>query len=341
VSRAGIPRIAPTVSDLTARGEDREPLNPEDARSGSTFERVRIGDEPYFLKCVSYAGDWLMRVTGDTVYRTFLIWQAGVMDRAPACIDHTVVAMALEGSGTDAVLGILMHDVGDRLVPPGDAVLPLEQHLGFVDHLAALSAALWGWRDGIGLTTMPERFRFFAPRNIAAELDRPEPDLVLTLAAQGWDRLAERAPSAHALLSAVQERPGALTRALAGTPVTFLQGDWKLGNLGTHADGRTILLDWAYPGSGPACWDLAWILALNRARLPASKEETIAAFEAALSGHGVATDGWFERQLALSLLGMAATMGWEKALGDDEELGWWLEHAERGAHLLTSLEPDW
>jgi thiamine kinase-like enzyme len=59
-----------------------------------------------------------------------------------------------------------------------------------------------------------------------------------------------------------------------------------MGNLGSHPDGRTILLDWAYPGAGPACWDLAWYLALNRSRLPASKEDTIEAFRGSLRAHG-------------------------------------------------------
>jgi hypothetical protein len=31
-------------------------------------------------------------------------------------------------------------------------------------------------------------------------------------------------------------------------PVTFLQGDLKLGNLGSHPDGRTVLLDWSLAG---------------------------------------------------------------------------------------------
>ena len=55
-----------------------------------------------------------------------------------------------------------------------------------------------------------------------------------------------------------------------------------MGNLGTHPDGRTILLDWALPGSGPACWDLCWYLALNQARLPEPKEAAIGRFRAAL-----------------------------------------------------------
>ena len=107
-----------------------------------------------------------------------------------------------------------------------------------------------------------------------------------------------------------------------------------MGNLGSYPDGRTILIDWAYPGEGPACWDLAWYLALNRARLPESKELTIEAFRTALDRYGIDTNGWFDRQLDLCLLGMMATFGWEKALGEEAELRWWEAAAERGADRL-------
>ena len=42
-----------------------------------------------------------------------------------------------------------------------------------------------------------------------------------------------------------------------------------------------MLLDQAYPGEAPPCWDLTWYLALNRARLPESKEATIARYREA------------------------------------------------------------
>ncbi len=144
---------------------------------------------------------------------------------------------------------------------------------------------------------MPERVRFFAPDNIAAELARPDVSPTLQVADQGWARLATSAPELAALAASVHADPGPLVRALEDTPATFLQGDWKMGNLGHHPDGRTILLDWAYPGAGPACWDLCWYLALNRARLPTSKEATIDAFRARLEERGVATDGWWDAQL--------------------------------------------
>ena len=316
--------MARSVTELLARASSRTVLRTGDARSGSAFERVEIDGEPYFLKQLSPASDWIMRVTGDRVHRPYLIWRAGIMDEAPDCIDHTVVAMGVAGEGDAAVLSVLMRDVGPQLVPEGDTVVPEEQHQGFIEHLAALSAAFWGWEDHVGgLTTMEQRLRFFAPDNIAAELaveDVPGP---LAWADAGWQKLPKRSPLLAALAKAVQAQPELLTRPLAGTPCTFLHGDWKMGNLGTHPDGRTILIDWAYPGSGPACWDLCWYLALNRARLPEPKEAAIERFRAALEAEGIATESWWQTQSDLCLIAIMVTFGWEKAMGDPDELAWW------------------
>ena len=182
-----------------------------------------------------------------------------------------------------------MRDVGGCLVPPGDTVVPPGRHAGFVAHVAALATAFWGWHDGIGLTTMAQRLRFFAPDNIAAELDAAEVPGPITAAAAGWAALPGRSPLLARLARLVHDRPEILAGPLARTPRTFLHGDWKMGNLGAHPDGRTILLDWAYPGSGPACWDLCWYLALNRARLPEPKEAVISRFRAALEENGIGT----------------------------------------------------
>jgi phosphotransferase family enzyme len=320
--------LARPVDELLARASAIEAVQPSDGKSGSQFARVSIAGEQFFLKRVSPASDWIMRVTRDRVHRGHLIWQAGVMDAAPPCIDHTVVAMQLDGDGDAAVLSTLMRDVGAWLVPEGDAVVPAAQHRGFVEHLAEMCAAFWGWRDSIGgLSTMTERVRYFAPDNIAPELRVESVPATLAAADRGWGLLPQRAPLLWRLASAVHADPSLLTEPLASLPVTFLHGDWKMGNLGTHANGRTILLDWAYPGSGPACWDLWWYVALNRVRLPESKEATVARFRAALELQGIATGEWWQAQLDLCLLAIMATFGWEKALDDAEELSWW----ERGA----------
>jgi hypothetical protein len=231
-----------------------------------------------------------------------------------------------------------MRDVGAHIIPEGDAPVTPRQHLALLDGLAALSARFWGWSDDLGVCPMANRFRFFAPDNIVPELARAEAgeDLPgpIRVADEGWRALPARAPELADAVFAVHADPGPLVDALAGTPSTFLHGDWKMGNLGVHPDGRTILLDWAYPGAGPCCYDLGWYLALNRSRLPISKEETIAAFRDALEHHGIATDGWFDRQLALCMLGIMATMAWEKAVGDDDELRWWEQAALEGARQL-------
>jgi hypothetical protein len=326
------------VSDLLARATSRVATQPADGKSSSTFEFVEVDGERYFLKRLSRAGDWIMRMTGDHHHRPFLIWQAGIMDRAPDSIDHTVVAMEIDGDGDTAELSMLMRDISDHLVPEGDTVVPLQQHAAFIDHLAQLSAAFWGFTDDTGkLATMRERLRFFHPDLVAEELRldvRPGP---VVAAEAGWRDLPNRSPLLAEVARAVHADPSIIADPLATTPVTFLHGDWKMGNLGSHPNGRTILLDWAYPGSGAACWELCWYLALNSARLPESKEATIERFRGGLRRHGIDTEGWFDVQLDLTLIAIMVAFGWEKALGDEGELRWW-EAAVSGALTRTDLE---
>ena len=150
------------------------------------------------------------------------------------------------------MLTILIRDIGDHLFVEGDSTISLEDHLGLIDGLAALSARYWGWSPTTSASRrIEERLRFFAPDNIAAEAAVADPPVPIRVAVQGWPRLAERAPRSPRLLAAIHDAPGALADAMRSTPATFLHGDWKMGNLGRHPDGRTILLDWAYPGSGP------------------------------------------------------------------------------------------
>src|SRR5690242_12381765 len=182
------------VAAVLARATRCDSVRPDDARAGAEYQRIVSGGQAYFVKRLSPASDWIMRVTGDHVHRPYLVWQAGIMDRAPGCIDHAVVAMDLEGDGDQAVLTVLMRDVGDCLVPPGDTVVPMDQHAGFIGHMAALAAEFWGWDDDIGLTTMEQRLSFFAPDNIAAELAAPDVPGPVATAAEGWQFLPARSP---------------------------------------------------------------------------------------------------------------------------------------------------
>jgi aminoglycoside phosphotransferase (APT) family kinase protein len=170
----------------------------------------------------------------------------------------------------------------------------------------------------------------------AEELRRGTRHPVPRLVAEGWPLLAEVAPKAAAVVVPLVQEPAPLLDALAATPSTFVHGNWKLDNLGTDDSGRTVLLDWELPGRGAPLSDLAWYLAINCRRLPTGKETAVGLYRDALERRGVDTERWWERQLALCLIGALVQFGWEKALGGyDEELAWWEEQVVGAAALLA------
>jgi hypothetical protein len=256
------------------------------------------------------------------------------MDRLPPCIDHATVAMEVEPCDNGYVMTIVMRDVSAALVPEGDSLVPAERHERFFDHMAELHTTFWGWRDDIGLIPLHDRYSIMTRPRIAKAASASPDSVVPPLVLQGWQQMPERAPAMADALFALHEDPSPLIDALASTPTAFLHGDWKIANLGTHPDGRTVLVDWGYPGEGPPCGELAHYLALNRRRMPQSTEDAIAAYRAALERRGVDTADWFDRQMALALLGMMCCVGWEKALGDDDELRWWETKVAEGGELL-------
>jgi Phosphotransferase enzyme family len=327
--------LAPSVAELIDGASGRRPFRTSDAKSGSSFERVEIDGERYVLKVMHVDDDWLARSMGDVACRQVRVWSAGLLDALPATIDHTVVGAAagLGRNGWGAAL--LMRDIGDLLVPAGHHPVPLDQHAAFLDHLAELSARFWGWTDTVDLTPPSLRWAFFGDAMLEVEGRRGWPDEVPRIADAGWRTFAERAPAdVNRLVTELRRAPWTISEAVATTPMTFLHGDWKMGNLGSHPDARTILIDCAYPGEGPACHELGWYLAINRARLPESKEAAIERFRSSLERHGIATADWWERQLDVCLLGTLVQFGWEKALGDADELAWWSERARAGARWL-------
>jgi len=327
--------VAGSIDELVGGADGRQAFRSGDGKSGSSFERVVIDGEPHVLKVMHIDDDWIARSLGDLGCLQVTMWASGLYDAFPATIDHAVVGAARGFGRNGWGAALLMRDVSAHLVPEGDDQVHPGQHAAFVDHMAALSAHLWGWTDTVGLLSPTVRWTFFGPAMLACEADRGWPHEVPAIAERGWRAFAERAPAdVREAVDALRAEPEVLVAALAGTPWTLLHGDWKMGNLGSHPDGRTILLDCAYPGTGPPCHDLGWYLAMNRARLPESKEATIERFRSALGAHGVDTAGWWDRQLDLCLLGAVVQLGWEKALGDEDELNWWMARARAGAARL-------
>ena len=150
------------------------------------------------------------------------VWAAGLMDVLPERIDHGVVGVAggLGRNGWGAA--ILMRDLSASWCRPATTRSPLEQHLalprrhgraggphvGLARRHRARAARATGGR---GSATRPRR----------SSAERGWPDAVPRIAADGWERFAERAP--RDVVDAIDDaatRPGAARRrACATTPL--------------------------------------------------------------------------------------------------------------------------
>lgn len=304
----------------------------DDSKSGARFELVVRDGERFLLKHVDPRDDWIMRQTGDIGCIPVRVWESGAFDLLPDGIDHATVGAAREGSRG----AVLLRDVGRWLVPSGDAAIEGAQQLRFLDHLAGLHAATWGWRDDVGLLPLANRYSFFGPAALECESGLGFPAPVPRLAVEGWLRLDDASPELADALRPLRRAPWPLLDALADTPSALLHGDTKLANLGTGPDGRTVMIDWSQTGAGPPLAEVAHQLALNRARIPPelARDATVDAYRVALDRHGIETAPWFERQLALCLVGVMLQLGWEKAFDPTgDELAWW-----RDRTVDTALE---
>jgi hypothetical protein len=327
--------VAGSVDELLAGATRRESFVPAETRATVAFERVWIDGEPHVVKYLHVDGDFMLRALGDPGSRTLRAFEAGLFDAASDVIDHAVVGAARGVGRNEWGYALLMRDVSAELASTDDGQFPAEQHAQFVDHLARMCASTWGWRDDVGLTPYAPRWMMTSPAMVEAELAAGSRERVVPIIADGWARFATRAPrDVVSGIDALRRDVHPLADALASTPSCFLHGDWKASNLGTARDGRTVLIDWVYLGEGPACHEIGWYVALNRQKLPSSKEQVFADFRTALERHGVDTLGWWERQLPLALLGTVVEFGWEKALGDDDELAWWCDRAREGMACL-------
>jgi hypothetical protein len=338
VRHAGAGRVFDDVSALLADATERAPLDDAPGKSGARLERVVIAGQRYVLKHLDLGADWTVRAAGDLRGAPLTLWERGILDRLPACLNQPIVAVARErggGRGPSGGCALLMRDVTPWLVPATSALLPLGQHLRFLRHMAALHATFWGCGAEFEVIPAMHRYLELSPWTAQAEAGLGSDHLVPRLVGRGWPLLAEIAPSAAAVVTPLAHDPGPLVDALASTPHTFVHSNWKLDNLGTDGEGRTVLLDWEQPGRGAALSDLAWYLAINCRRLPQAKEAAIDAYRTELERCGVSTAGWWDRQLALCLLGALVQFGWEKALGGyDEELAWWESRAVTAGRLL-------
>jgi hypothetical protein len=296
--------------------------------SGAQLFRLQLDGEPHVLKYLDWDRDWTLRASGIPEGAVSRLWTEGVLDRLPACFNQPIVAV-IPGPPT----AVLMRDVRRWLVPNAHAPVPLEQHVRFLDHMAEMHVAFWNGGPEIDAVSAATRFAELGPAMGVRE--GRSGARVPALVGEGWPRLAELAPQAAEIVVPLADDPTPLVDALATTPQTFVHGNLRFENLGTDDAGRTVVIDWELPGRGAPLSDLAWYLAMNYRRLPHTKEETITAYGDALERRGIDTRPWWDRQLALSLLGGMVWFGWWKALERrSEERDWWVRAALEGAQYL-------
>src|SRR5215510_1216872 len=174
--------VASSLDELLEGATTREPFGTTDGKSGSMFERVLIDGESLIVKHVHVDDDWTMRFNGDIGCHPAQVWQSGLMDVLPERIDHGVVAVAAGLGRNGWGAAILMRDLSDAMVPPGDDLLGLDQHLQLIDDLAALSARMWGWKDDAGFVPLETRWTWFNHCSLAVEEERGWPDPVPKIA---------------------------------------------------------------------------------------------------------------------------------------------------------------
>lgn len=329
-----------------------EPFHSVDGLSGGKLWRVGTNGgagRQYVLKRFSWDSDWVMRATGDERGRAIVSWQTGLLDRLPPEISAEVVACARDGSGW----AVLLNDVSAAMIPPGDDHISEADNEQFMEAMAALNAEFWDEAEAVdpalGFCSLHQRYSALAPRTLRPEASGPDP--IPPMALKGWELLPDLVDTdVAAIMGRLLDDPTPLVSALTFYPQTVVHGDWKLGNLGIHrgARQRVVLLDWAFVGPAPPAVELAWYLAVNCARLPVSKEATIAHYRQSLRRRlgDRFDDAWWRPQLELGLLGGFLQLGWPKAYGaarseseavrvrERAELAWWSERVREGARWL-------
>ena len=334
VARSREVRIFPSLDELLGELSARRPFKTSDSLSGSRFESVVYEGRRMILKYLSVDDDWIMRASGDLRCRQLTLFESGVLDRLPASIDHATVAAAPFVSASGHRSGaFLMEDVSASMIPPGSTRIDIDTHLRFLDHMSQLHAAYWERVAADELFPLAHHYVLLTPTTAAIERERGAQDAVPPAVAVGWENMRTAWPAAYRALSELAYDPGPLASALSATPQTLIHADWKLGNLGEHADGRTVLLDWDRSGPAPATFDLAWYLAVNCDRIPQTKEDAIHAYRASLQEQGIDVGGWWQRQLALTLVGAFLMLGWSKT-NDPSEFMWWEARLADGLQYL-------
>jgi hypothetical protein len=321
------------VQALLAQAVTVEPVGAGKGHSGAGLQRVVLADgRTLIVKRIDLASDLTMRLTQDRG-RAATLWLSGVLARAPAVIDHAMVAAAPERDGWV----LLMRDVSDSFIPVGRDITRAENRR-IIAAMVALHDAFRG--EIIGeLCNLETYCGLLTPEAMAAvdETENPFTSWVL----RGWEYFAEIAPAdvAEAVFAHLRQ-PGRLAGALEARPATLIHGDLYVENLGLYPE-RVVMLDWGLATRAPSAVEFATYLAMNGLRLESGWDEAAQTYRQ-LAGPNYDAEA---TQLAW-LLGMA-TYGWRMGMfarewGDETtwprieaEFAWWIARTREALALWS------
>jgi hypothetical protein len=304
---------------LTAQIVAREPV-PQGGASGNPVEHVTLRDGRRLVcKRVSPTHDWISRATGDRG-RALWMWNAGMFDRIPAPIDHTVVAVERDDDGW----AIFMRDASSALIAPGRRLDRAEVRR-VLAAMVELHRAFRG-QQFPELCSLTDRYNLLSPTTARLEAGTHNGDAM----GRAWDVFVGLAPEdVSTTILKLAEQPALLAEQLEQCEQTLIHGDVRLTNLGLAPD-RVVFLDWGdRTGTAPAPVDLASFLLFDGRRLGQSREDVIADFRD-LSG-----PDFDERAMQLSLIGGLVQLGprlvldivfdngEEAVAGAKQDLDWW------------------
>ena len=318
------------------------PLDGAPGKSGAEMERLMIDGQPYVLKRLDLARDWTLRASGCLPGPPLVLWQRGILDRLPGCINQPIVAVAGYAPASTRPSGgclLLMRDVSPWLVPATDGPSREGQHARFLRHMAALHAAFWGCGRECDVVPAMHRYLELSPWLAKAELAIGSDHLVPQLVGQGLAAAGRGGAGRGRGSHPAGLRPGPAggrrwpRRRRRSCTAT---GSWTTSAPTTGA-GRCCSTGSSRAAARAlsATWPGTWRSTAAACRSPRRRRSRPTGTR--WRRPGVDTGPWWDRQLALCLLGALVQFGWEKALGGyDEELAWWEDRAIQAAPLLVS-----
>ena len=302
------------------------PYGGKTGHSNSRIQIVEIESETkthFILKRMSFATDWIMIASEDTLCRSVTLWQSGVLDQLQPKIEHAIIACSQDGENGWA---LLMRDISVGLFRNIRIFNAATVH-HFLDAMVTLHATFWQNLElsnpKLGLcnnTTMLQQLSPAAVSKWPNITSKIPPMLV-----EGWELLQGIVSDDVAdTLRQLVEKPQILVNALSDYPKTLVHGSLRRDNLALLPiePPQPVFLDWQTAGYALATIDLAFFLDTTVViQSPLSVEEIIAYYYQGLIthlGHEIDPDIW-QAMLELGQLVNILRLGYFTALHDDRD----------------------